>query len=86
MEKVVANYLLSTVRGMFNTAQYWMEQGYSADHAIENAWQYGHGMLLSSVGGTVDWETAENLFRQLESIANLLADRCAEAAGSLKDQ
>jgi hypothetical protein len=80
MEKSTANYLLSAVRGMFNTAQYWMAQGYDADHAIGNAWKYGYGMLRSSVGDTLDWQTAENYFGQLATIANLLADKCAAAS------
>ncbi len=79
MKRIVANYVLSTARGMFNTAQHWMERGYSPEHAIDNAWNYGFGMLRAGVGDTLDWAEAENYFRQLATIANLLADKCAEA-------
>ncbi len=85
MEKIVANYVLSTVRGVFNTAQHWIEEGYSVDHAIDNAWRYGLGMLRSGVGETVDWETAANHFRQLGTIANILADRCGETASKIRE-
>ena len=78
LKKTVTNYMLSTARGMFNTAQHWMERGYTPEHAIDNAWRYGFGMLRASVGDTVDWPEAESYSRQLATVANLLAERCAE--------
>jgi hypothetical protein len=53
-----------------------MEQGYSSDHAIKNAWNWGLGMLRAGIGGYMDFEKAEIYFRHLEATSHSLAELC----------
>ena len=43
------DYALSTVRGTMNTYQYWVRQGYSEKHAMDNAMKYAVGQVKSII-------------------------------------
>ncbi len=63
-EKAVRNYVVSTVKGTFQTYQHWLAQGYSQMHAIDNAMKYAAGQLRSGV-------SVDNIQQSLDDIETI---------------
>jgi hypothetical protein len=75
VEKWVDNYVLSTVRGMYNTYRYWRDQIYSEDHSIGNACKWGVAQLFAGVGDN-HREKYADCFETISAISKSLAEYC----------
>ena len=82
IEEWVENYVIGTIQGMFKQKRHWLQKGFPMERAIKNAINYGINQLSAGVGSTVTSERAEEMLREIATIANAMADFCSTLKNS----
>jgi hypothetical protein len=50
VEDTLEEYVLSTVKGAYNTKKHWMNKGYDENSSIDRAIRYAFGQINSGIG------------------------------------
>lgn len=78
IEETIEDYVIGTIPGAYKTKRYWIKKGFDEDSAIEKAIKYAFGQMKAGIGESFNLKDAENGFREMGEIANVLADACKQ--------
>jgi hypothetical protein len=83
IKETIENYLIGTIKGAYKTKKHWMKKGFEKSSAIEKAWRYAIGQIEAGIGENINWNDAEEIYREIGAIANAFADLSKQVHESL---
>lgn len=78
IHETLEDYVIGTVHGAYRTKRHWIKQGFEEDDAIKKTLSWAYAQVGVGTGDTFNLKDAENGFREMSEIANVLADACKQ--------